>query len=96
MQRRSSPSQVMLSAVLRCAVRVLCTGCVAVLFSTRSFPHVLLVTALSLSVVVRVLREGARVTWVCWCWLLCCHGTLVVLSACFSQHSVAGVQGLPR
>jgi hypothetical protein len=43
---------------------VLC--CVAVLFSTRSPPHaVLLVTALSFSVAVRVLRAGARVTWVC-------------------------------
>jgi hypothetical protein len=50
-----------------------------VLFSTRSPPHaVLLATALSLSVVVRVLGEGARVTWVCWCWLLCCRGTLVL------------------
>jgi hypothetical protein len=31
-----------------------------------------------LPVVVRVLREGARVTWVCWCWLSCCRGTLVL------------------
>jgi hypothetical protein len=59
--------------VLCCVVRV------AVLFSTRSPPHaVLLATALSLSVVVRVLRGGARVTWVCWCWLLCCRGALVL------------------
>jgi hypothetical protein len=56
----------------RCCCAALC--CVAVLFSTPSLPRVLLVTALSLSVVVRVLREGARVTWVCWCWLLCCRG----------------------
>jgi hypothetical protein len=61
----------------RCCCALLC--CVAVLFSTRSPPHaVLLVTVLSLSVVVRVLREGARVTWVCWCWLLCCRGALVL------------------
>jgi hypothetical protein len=60
-------------AVLCCAV--LCCW----LFSTRSPPHaVLLATALSLSVVVRVLREGARVTWVCWCWLSCCRGALVL------------------
>jgi hypothetical protein len=44
---------------------VLC--CVAVLFSARSPPHavLLLATALSFSVAVRVLRAGARVTWVC-------------------------------
>jgi hypothetical protein len=26
----------------------------------------------------RVVGGGARVTWVCWCWLLCCHGALVL------------------
>jgi hypothetical protein len=61
----------------RCCCAALC--CVAVLFSTPSLPRVLLlVTALSLSVVVRVLREGARVTWVYWCWLLCCRFALVL------------------
>jgi hypothetical protein len=63
----------------RCCCAVLC--CVAVLLSTRSPPHavlLVLVTALSLSVVVHVLREGARVTRVCWCWLLCCRGALVL------------------
>jgi hypothetical protein len=64
-----------------------------VLFSTRSPPHaVLLVTALSLSVVVRVLREGAGVTLVCWCWLLCCRGALVLSPS--SQSLVCrGYQG---
>jgi hypothetical protein len=78
----------------RCCCAALC--CVAVLFSTRSLPHVLLDTALSLSVAVRVLRKGARATWVCWCWLLlCCHGTPLVVLSPSTQHAVAGVQGLP-
>jgi hypothetical protein len=75
-----------------CCAVLLC--CVAVLFSTRSPPHaVLLATALSFSVVVRVLREGARVTWVCWCWLLCA----LVVPWCFlpaaSRWCAGGYQG---
>jgi hypothetical protein len=60
---------------------VLCCAAAAVLFSTRFLPHVLLATAMSLPVAVRGLREEARVTWVCWCWLLRCHGALVFLPA---------------
>jgi membrane protein required for beta-lactamase induction len=66
----------------------------AVLLSTRSLPHVLLATTLSLLVVVRVLREGAGV------WHNVDVLVLVVMLSwylgAFSQHSVAGVQGLPR
>ena len=75
----------------RCCCALLC--CVVVLFSTRSPPHaVLLATDLSLPVVVRVLRGGARVTWVCWCWLLCCRGALALSPS--SQSLVCrGYQG---
>jgi Na+/H+ antiporter NhaA len=62
---------------------VLCAVLLAVLFSTRFIPHVLLVTAVSLSVVVRVLREEARATRMYvlvvvsrgWCYSTM-HGTL--------------------
>jgi hypothetical protein len=54
MRHRGPPSQVLLCCAVLC--------CAAVLFSTRFLPHVLLVTAMSLSVVVRVLRGEARET----------------------------------
>jgi hypothetical protein len=62
--------------------------CAAVLFSTRSLPHVLPATAMALSVAVRVLREEARVTWVCWC----CFFMMSWHLGAFSQQPVAGVQ----
>jgi hypothetical protein len=54
-------------------------------------------TALPFSVVVRVLGEGARVTWVCWCWLSCCRGTLVLsLSLGIRSLWCAAAVGAPK
>jgi hypothetical protein len=72
-RRRSSFSRCCCAVLLCCAVLCCCA------FQHPPPPHaVLLATDLSLSVVVRVLREGSRVMWVCWCWLSCCRGALVL------------------
>jgi hypothetical protein len=69
---------------VRCCAELLC-------YSPAPAPSLmLLVTAMSLSVAFRVLREGARATRMCVLVLI------VVVSwhlGAFSQHSVAGVQG---